>query len=66
MLVVKKKSLVMGLLVVLLVITGYLNLVYNQSVLRNGEAVETSEQDNSLSNQDIGTQSNSDDENVRC
>lgn len=64
MLVVKKKSLVMGLLVVLLVITGYLNLVYNQSVLRNGEAVETSEQDNSLSNQDIGTQSNSDDENV--
>jgi stage III sporulation protein AH len=39
MLVVKRKSVVMGILIVLLIITGYLNLVYNQSVL-NGQDVQ--------------------------
>ncbi|MFO7294509.1 MAG: SpoIIIAH-like family protein [Caldicoprobacter sp.] len=39
MLVVRKKSVVMGILVVLLIITGYLNLVYNQSAL-NGQNVQ--------------------------
>lgn len=39
MLVLRKKSVVMGILVVLLIITGYLNLVYNQSVL-NGQNVQ--------------------------
>lgn len=39
MLVLRKKSVVMGILVVLLIITGYLNLVYNQSVL-NGQNLQ--------------------------
>lgn len=46
MLVVKRKSVVMGILVVLLIITGYLNLVYNQSVLNGQNAQEAvSQQD---------------------
>ncbi len=40
MLVLKKKSVVMGILVVLLIITGYLNLVYNQSVLNEQNVQE--------------------------
>ena len=40
MLVLKKKSLVMGILVVLLIITGYLNLIYNQNILNSGDAIK--------------------------
>ncbi|MFO7154639.1 MAG: SpoIIIAH-like family protein [Caldicoprobacter oshimai] len=40
MLVIKRKSVVMGILIVLLIITGYLNLVYNQSVLNGQDAQE--------------------------
>ncbi len=40
MLVVKRKSLVLGTLVVLLVITGYLNFIYNRNILDNKDASE--------------------------
>jgi len=39
MLVVKRKSLVISMLVVLLVITGYLNFAYNQNILDNNNKV---------------------------
>jgi stage III sporulation protein AH len=39
-LVVKRKSLVLGTLVVLLVITGYLNFIYNRNILDNKDASE--------------------------
>ncbi|MBM7581289.1 stage III sporulation protein AH [Caldicoprobacter guelmensis] len=44
MLVLRKKSVVMGILVALLIITGYLNLVYNQSVLNGQDVQEASSQ----------------------
>lgn len=39
-LVVKRKSLVLGTLIVLLVITGYLNFIYNRNILDNKDAGE--------------------------
>lgn len=66
MLVLKKKSLVMGILVVLLIITGYLNLIYNQNILNSGDAIQTSDQRDVIADKDSGNEpANGDDENVR-
>ncbi|NLI60847.1 MAG: SpoIIIAH-like family protein [Clostridiales bacterium] len=46
MLTVKRKNLVLGMLVILLVITGYLNFVYNQNTLNNRQ------EDNLLNKED--------------
>jgi len=65
MLVIKKKNLVMGLLIVLLIITGYLNLVYNQSILNNDDVVQTSDQGDDDTVQDSDKEAlDIDDENV--
>ena len=57
----------MGILVVLLIITGYLNLIYNQNILNSGDAIQTSDQRDVIADKDSGNEpANGDDENVRA
>lgn len=63
MLVIRKKYIVIGLLVILLVITGYLNFLYNQNALSTMTSDNNSKKSGSLDslNQNNDAGSNSDD-----